>query len=427
MPAKEQRTLRRLVIQDKRKLAPFNEEARELRILNKRLWLYQRDVLAPYSREEREIDTLDDMRDDQAETIVYRDNLLFDQAFINHFLRRARRLGKACQVAFLPTDPAIKTHALPLQSGIRPEKGLTEGELLVADLWYFPHGREAKVRPLVVDTLSQEIGYYNVPKYMAPNQGDLTYQVPRRAFLSIEHWIHVFLANTTFGVFAEGARFEKRMERAMPKIKLIWRALVERNNVLSHSQVVKLGKDVRIDPSAVIRGPTTIGDNVFIGPGAVIDNSIIGSNVSVGQGCQVMLSVVGDGSFLPFRASLFMTTLMENSMVAQNTCLQMCVVGRDSFIGAGSTFTDFNLVPKPIRTYYKDQLVEIDLPVLGGCVGHNCRLGSGLIVFPARTIESDVILVGSRAEKVLTHDVTYAESDHWKLPNGTELHPSYYH
>ena len=152
--------------------------------------------------------------------------------------------------------------------------------------------------------------------------------------------------------------------------------------MLSHSQVVKLGKDVRIDPSAVIRGPTTIGDNVFIGPGAVIDNSIIGSNVSIGQGCQVMLSVVGDGSFLPFRASLFMTTLMENSMVAQNTCLQMCVVGRDSFIGAGSTFTDFNLVPRPIKTFYRINWWRLDLPVIGGCVGHNCRLGVGADHFP---------------------------------------------
>ena len=427
MPAKEPLTLRRLVIRDTGKLAPFNEAARELRILNKRLWLYQRDVLAPYTREEREISSIDAMPDDRAETIVYRDNLFFDQAFIDHFLRRARRLGKACRVAFSPHDRAIKTHALPLQSGIRPEKGLREGELLVADLWYFPHGRESNVRPLLVDTLAKEIGYYNVPKYMAPHQGDLTYQVPRRAFLSIEHWIHVFLANTTFGVFAEGSRFEQRMERSMPKVKLIWRALVERNNVLSQSQVVKMGKDVRIDPSAVIRGPTTIGDNVLIGPGAVIDNSIIGSNVSIGQGCQVMLSVVGDGSFLPFRASLFMTTMMENSMVAQNTCLQMCVVGRDSFIGAGCTFTDFNLVPRPIKTFHQDRLVEINLPVIGGCVGHNCRLGAGFIVFPARTIESDVILVGSRAEKVLTHNVTYADSDHLKLPDGAKLHPPHYH
>ena len=425
MPTKE-RTLRRIVIRDTRCLAPFNEPARDLRVLNKPLWLHQRDVLAAYTREEREIPAIEAMPQDRVESIVYRDNLFFDQAFIDYFLQRARKLGKACRVAFSPNDPAIKTHALPLQSGIRLEKGFTEGELLVADLWYFPHGKEPTPRPLVVDTLAKELGYYNVPKYMAPNQGDLTYQVPRRAFLSIEHWVHVFLANTTFGVFAEGARMEKAIEHTSFKLKVLFSALLQRKRVISSPAMVRIGKDVRIDPTAVIHGPTTIGNNVFVGPGAVIDNCIIGNNVSVAQGCQLMLSVVGDGSFLPFRASLFMTTMMENSMVAQNTCLQMCVVGRDTFIGAGCTFTDFNLVPRPIKTFYRDQLVDVGLPVIGGCVGHNCRLGSGLIIFPARTIESDVILVGSRTEKVISHNVTYADSDHRKLPRGEELHPPQY-
>ena len=363
---------------------------------------------------------------DRVESIVYRDNLFFDQAFIDHFLQRARSLGKACRVAFSPNDPAIKAHALPLQSGIRLEKGFTEGDLLVADLWYFPHGKEPNPRPLVVDTLAKEIGYYNVPKYMAPNQGDLTYQMPRRAFLSIEHWVHLFIANVPFGVFAEGARAEKEIERTLPKLRVLLSAMLQRKKAISSPALVKVGKDVRIDPTAVIHGPTTIGNNVFVGPGAVIDNCVIGNNVSVAQGCQLMLSVVGDGSFLPFRASLFMTSLGENSMVAQNTCLQMCVVGRDTFIGAGSTFTDFNLVPRPIKVFYRDQLVDLNLPVIGGCVGHNCRLGSGLIIFPARTIESDVILVGSRAEKVISHNVTYADSDHHKLPHGLELHPPQY-
>jgi carbonic anhydrase/acetyltransferase-like protein (isoleucine patch superfamily) len=427
MPVAKERTLRRFIIRDTRPLQPFNEPARDLRIINKPLWLYQRDVLASYTREEREISSIEAMPPDRLETIVYRDNLFFDQAFIDHFLQRARALGKACRVAFSPNDASIKVHALPLQAGIRLEKGYTDGGLYVADLWYFPYGYESNPRPLVIDTLSKEIGYYNVPKYMAPNQGDLTYQVPRRAFMSIEHWIHVFLANTTFGVFAEGARVEKALETTRFKLNVLFKALLQRKLLISSPALVKIGKDVRIDPTAVIHGPTTIGNNVFIGPGAVIDNCVIGNNVSVAQGCQLMLSVVGDGCFLPFRASLFMTTLMENSMVAQNTCLQMCVVGRDTFIGAGSTFTDFNLLPRPIKTFYRDQLVELNLPVVGGCVGHNCRLGSGLIVFPARTIESDVLLVGSRAEKVLTHNVTYADSDHWKLPNGQELHPPQYH
>ncbi len=426
MPAQKERTLRRIVIRDLRPISPFNEPARDLRILNKPLWLFQRDVLASYTREERETSSLEAMPSDRVESIVYRDNLFFDQGFIDHFLQRARSLGKACRVAFSPNDPAIKAHALPLQSGIRLEKGFTEGDLLVADLWYFPHGKEPNPRPLVVDTQSKEIGYYNVPKYMAPNQGDLTYQIPLRAFLSIEHWVHLFIANVPFGVFAEGARAEKRMEHSLPRLSVLFSAMLQRKKAMSSSALVKIGKDVRIDPTAVIHGPTTIGNNVSIGPGAVIDNCVIGNNVSVGQGCQLMLSSVGDGSFLPFRASLFMTSLGENSMVAQNTCLQMCVVGRDTFIGAGSTFTDFNLVPRPIKVFYRDQLVDLNLPVIGGCVGHNCRLGAGLIIFPARTIESDVILVGSRTEKVLSHNVTYAESDHHKMPRGAEFHPPQY-
>ena len=150
------------------------------------------------------------------------------------------------------------------------------------------------------------------------------------------------------------------------------------SQVLECSELVKIGRNCVIDPHAIIHGPTTIGNNVTINAGAIIENCIIGDNVNISQDCQLMLSVIGDGAFLPFRASLFMTTLMDNSMVAQNTCLQMCVIGRNTFIGAGSTFTDFNLLPAPIRALDGNgQLGLANRPVLGGCVGHNCRLGSG--------------------------------------------------
>lgn len=103
-------------------------------------------------------------------------------------------------------------------------------------------------------------------------------------------------------------------------------------------------------------------------------------------------------------------------MVAQNTCLQMVVVGRKSFIGAGSTFTDFNLLPTPIRARNgNDQLEVANRPILGGCVGHNCRLGSGMIVFPGRMIESDVVLFASQERRVIEKDILYEDSDHHRL------------
>jgi carbonic anhydrase/acetyltransferase-like protein (isoleucine patch superfamily) len=119
-----------------------------------------------------------------------------------------------------------------------------------------------------------------------------------------------------------------------------------------------------------------------------------------------------------------MTTLMERAMVAQNTCLQMCVIGRNTFIGAGNTFTDFNLVGKTIRTMHKGQLQDVGLPVLGGCVGHNCRIGSGLIIYPARMIESDVVIFARPERRVITKNVSYEESDHHGWPG--ELHQAQY-
>jgi len=201
---------------------------------------------------------------------------------------------------------------------------------------------------------------------------------------------------------------------------------LERKQVLSSSKLVQVGKNCSIDPTAIIQGPAIIGDNVTIGAGAVVGNCILGNNVNISQGCQLMLSVVGDGTFLPFRAAIFYTVLMENCMVAQNTCLQLCVVGRNSFVGAGNTFTDFNLVDRPIRALYGSKLEETGMTVLGGAVGHNVRIGSGMIVFPARMIESDVILFASADRNIVSKNIMYEDSDHLKLKNGEQLHPRLY-
>ncbi|MBN1247055.1 MAG: multidrug transporter, partial [Anaerolineae bacterium] len=246
-------------------------------------------------------------------------------------------------------------------------------------------------------------------------------------FLSIEHWVHVLHANVDFGIFAVGARFEQQAERdLMLNLKLLWRGMLERKQVLTSSALVRVGKNCSIDPTAIIQGPAFIGNNVSIGPGAVVGNCYIGDNVTIDLGCQLMLSVVGDGSFLPFRASLYRSVLMEDCMVAQNSCLQMCVVGRGSFVGAGNTFTDFNLVDKPIRSHVGDKLKETGLTVLGGAVGHNVRIGSGMIVFPARMIDSDVILFASPERRIIRKNVLWEDSDHLKLAGGESLHPRLY-
>ncbi len=413
--------MKRVIIREYTPIPPFGEPARELRILNKPLWLMQRDLLARHTKDVAiEIDTFDEVQHtplwkSDEELLIYKDNLFFNAELIDTFITEARSSGKPCQIAFALDDKTITTHALPLQNGIH-----RQGNVYVADIYYYPAGNRQPPQPLMIDTRPYEMGYYHIPSYMAP-RGDLVFQIPDRALLSIENWVHIFLANTPMGVFSHARQTDEVMSRGRlrhilkwkqddwhalkPKIALVLTAFWEqvnpfteqwRNHFLACKKLVKVGKNCSIDPTAIIHGPTEIGDNVYIGPGAVITNSIIGSNVNVMQGAQVMLSVVSDRCFLPFNSAIFMSSMMENSMIAQNTCVQLGVVGRNTFLGANSVFTDFNLDNRPIRTVHDGTLQEVGLSVIGSAIGHNCKIGSGFLMFPGRMIGSNTTIYHSQ-------------------------------
>ena len=263
----------KLFFKTPRHIPPFNEPARDLRIQNKPLWLNQRDLLAPYVTKEIELSPGEHLPVSHEPMIVYRDNLFFDEGYITEFMRLAKKRNRAVRAAFSLDDGAFREHALPLSVSYTPA-----GNLYYADLWYYPRGPRADVEPLVINMQSREIGYYHVPTYMASESGDLCYQVPLRAMLAIDCWTHIFIADSVFGLFARGARFEDRLNKDLGfKLKLIGKAIFEGKQFLECSELVKIGKNCVIDPSAVIHGPTTIGDNVTIDAGAVIENCIIGA------------------------------------------------------------------------------------------------------------------------------------------------------
>jgi UDP-N-acetylglucosamine diphosphorylase / glucose-1-phosphate thymidylyltransferase / UDP-N-acetylgalactosamine diphosphorylase / glucosamine-1-phosphate N-acetyltransferase / galactosamine-1-phosphate N-acetyltransferase len=436
--------IRKYIIEDKRHVTPFNQPARELMFMNQPLFLAQRDALVAYCDTELPIESLESMPRNSEECIVHRDSLYFDEPYIAEFMAQAKKLDTPCRAAFRPSDKAFAAYVLPMSRNVHTvykqgsengkrdtrvgsrEESISHYEI---DLWYFPRGYNPSqpIVPVFVSSGAVEVGYYSVPDYMS-NRGDLTHYLTKRTVLSIDSWVHVYFANIIMGIFSVGHRFEERAKSNFYRLKILWKSVLEQTQILSCSELVKIGKNCVIDPTAIIQGPTIIGDNCTIGPGAVVGNCYIGNNVNIAQGCSLMLSVVGDGCFLPFRSSLFMTVLMEHSIVAQNTCLQMCVVGRESFVGAGTTFTDFNLLPTPLKIEADDGSFErIGQPVLGGCVGHNCRLGSGLIMYPGRHIESDVILFATPSRRVIRKNISYDESDHHDLrPEIARLHKRKY-
>ncbi|HEC24142.1 MAG TPA: multidrug transporter [Chloroflexi bacterium] len=414
--------MRKVIIRQPRHIAPFNEAARELRVLNKPLWQWQRDLLASHSTEELVVNDISDVPREPVETLAYSDNLWFDAPFLSYFLAEAKRRRRPTRAAFRASDPAF------LQQGLRALTRSYErrGDLFLVDLWYFPAGPGEPVEPVIVPSDAREVGYYHIPTYMAGEDGELVWWLPERAVCAVDSWVHLLFINIVFGVFSMASRFEKRSAGdPLFRMRALWRSFIERKPLLGSSVYVRRGRNCSIDPTTIFQGPVVLGDNVTIGPGCVITQSIIGDNVTLTHGNHVHMSVISDNCFFPWGANAYFSVFMENSSVGQNAVLDMSVIGRNSYIGAGTIFTNFNLLPLPLRVAAGNHLVEIDMPVLGGCVGHNCRLGSGLVVYPARMIESDVVLFASPTRRVIMKNISYEESDH-HATRAADLHPRLY-
>ncbi len=127
---------------------------------------------------------------------------------------------------------------------------------------------------IAIDSEAEPRGFYSVPDFMAQDQvEELTHYLPKYALLSIESWVHIFYASVIFGVFTRGFRFEEQIKHHnFTALNCCGAASSNKRQMLTTSAAVKVGKDTVIDPSAVISGPTTIGERCYIGPGAVIDN-----------------------------------------------------------------------------------------------------------------------------------------------------------
>lgn len=105
-------------------------------------------------------------------------------------------------------------------------------------------------------------------------------------------------------------------------------------------------------------------------------------------------------------------------MVAQNSTLQLTVVGRNTFIGANNCFTDFNLRNEPIKVIHRGEAVEVNMPVLGSAVGHNVKIGSGFVVYPGRMIESNTVIIFDNERNLIRRTVPGHDLDDFDEATG---------
>lgn len=132
----------------------------------------------------------------------------------------------------------------------------------------------------------------------------------------------------------------------------------------------KLGKGVFIDPSAVVIGDTTLGDDVSVWPCAVIRGDMhridVGARTSVQDNAVLHITHASD-----FNPGGWPLTIGEDVTIGHGACLHGCTVGNRVLIGIGATVLD------------------------GATIEDDVVVAAGTLVPPGKTLESGYLYVGS--------------------------------
>jgi carbonic anhydrase/acetyltransferase-like protein (isoleucine patch superfamily) len=136
-----------------------------------------------------------------------------------------------------------------------------------------------------------------------------------------------------------------------------------------------LGERVYIDPSAVVIGKVSIGDDTSIWPTAVLRGDVhsiaVGARSSIQDGS--VLHVTHDGPFAPGGRNLIVG---DDVTVGHRAVLHACTIGSSCLVGMGAIVLD-NVVTEDF-----------------------VMIGAGSVVPPGKLLEARGLYVGSPARRV---------------------------
>ncbi len=136
-----------------------------------------------------------------------------------------------------------------------------------------------------------------------------------------------------------------------------------------------IGERVLIDPSAVVLGDVTLGDDVSVWPQVAIRGDMhritVGARTSVQDGCVLHITHAG-----PFNPDGWPLTIGCDVTIGHNATLHGCTVGDRVLVGMGATVMD-------------SAVVEDDVVI-----------AAGALVTPGKTLRSGYLYAGSPAREV---------------------------
>ena len=136
-----------------------------------------------------------------------------------------------------------------------------------------------------------------------------------------------------------------------------------------------IGARVLIDPSAVVIGDVTLGDDVSVWPQVAIRGDMhriqIGARTSVQDGCVLHITHAG-----PFNEAGWPLHIGSDVTIGHNATLHGCRVGDRVLVGMGATIVD------------------------GAVVENDVVVAAGALVTPGKRLRSGHLYAGSPAREV---------------------------
>ena len=139
---------------------------------------------------------------------------------------------------------------------------------------------------------------------------------------------------------------------------------------------VYAAEDARIWEGATIVGPTVIGHNAEIRPGAFIrGNALIDDGAVIGNSTEVKNAIVFEGAQLP-----------HYNYVGDS------IIGYKAHMGAGAIASNLRLDKKEITLKSEDEKMDSGLKKIGVFLGDRAEVGCGSVLCPGSIIGRDAMV-----------------------------------
>lgn len=330
----------------------------------------------------------------RGERLIVTDDLWVSEHLMGAFVAAARKAEGPSILAF---EVGLFTEfSATLQDLGRAQVG--EREVCLYPLVYVPpgaswspkRGRDLALSPdgLEPVVVEQDPHVLEMPMHPAfTPEGKLTLPMTHLAAVRVSHWMHIVRANQ-LGLLAWGRSLFK-----VTPWRLLWAVVkaMSFNFWRIQQKLVVQGRGCDIHPSAVVEA-STLGDNVKVGANAVVRYSHLGDGVRISDQCNILYSVLGEGASVS-RMGMLQSCVLYPGSLTGHYGLQLCVVGRDTFVGGEVVLGDF----KPrgeIMVMHRGRLVSSGTNMMGCAVGHGCQVLMRATTWAGREIPNGYEILG---------------------------------